>query len=371
MMNSFFKIDDGKERDYGLDLMRAIAIIGVMFYHFPKEQHNILLRAFSQLSYLGVDIFFVLSGYLIGGQVLSRLAAGKNFSFKAFCTRRFLRTLPNYYLILACYMLFYGLENFDWRYLVFLQNIGGLLHFSHSWSLCVEEHFYIIFPIYIMVLVKFNKIKKFPYLIFGAILCAIALRSYNWLHFRPDLVYLEDYSKGFALYFEHIFYPTYTRLDSIAIGTLLAYAKFFKPRVWERLIAKPNYTLLLSAILFLLTAALSWTKVKFFASTLSFTFYAISFALLLISLTSPTCYLNKKRIPFIKSISILSYSLYLTHSFAFLGAVKIANYFGSPGNSWLSWSLLYPCSFILAYVLYILVEKPVLEFRKKLLWPGQ
>jgi peptidoglycan/LPS O-acetylase OafA/YrhL len=93
-MFNYLKIDVEKKRHYGLDLIRVMAIVSVILYHFPHNPENLVLRAISHYGYLGVDIFFVLSGFLIGGQVFSRLSKGSTISLREFFSRRFYRTLP-------------------------------------------------------------------------------------------------------------------------------------------------------------------------------------------------------------------------------------------------------------------------------------
>ena len=93
-------------RLYGLDTLRALAIILVLIYHYRVVVSNELLFGFiTRIGWVGVDLFFVLSGYLIGDQILRAYAKKENFSLKHFYARRLLRTLPNYYVVLALYLL--------------------------------------------------------------------------------------------------------------------------------------------------------------------------------------------------------------------------------------------------------------------------
>ena len=93
-----------RERQPGLDLLRALAIIVVVIYHagimgfpLPGDVHR--------FGWIGVDLFFVLSGYLIGGQLLAPLVRGERFNLRRFFARRALRILPAYFFILAIYVL--------------------------------------------------------------------------------------------------------------------------------------------------------------------------------------------------------------------------------------------------------------------------
>jgi peptidoglycan/LPS O-acetylase OafA/YrhL len=91
-----------KHRIYGLDTLRAAAIILVLMYHYLVfVDHEPIFGIFSDVGWIGVDLFFVLSGYLIGHQIFSSLVSRGTFSLKNFYCRRLLRTLPNYLFILS------------------------------------------------------------------------------------------------------------------------------------------------------------------------------------------------------------------------------------------------------------------------------
>lgn len=91
---------------HGLDTLRAAAITLVFMYHYMVfVSHENTFGFLSEIGWVGVDLFFALSGYLIGNQIFSALANGEIISLKAFYARRFFRTLPNYYVVLALYFL--------------------------------------------------------------------------------------------------------------------------------------------------------------------------------------------------------------------------------------------------------------------------
>jgi len=95
----------GRERQPGLDLLRALAIVVVVVYHagimgFP------LSGEVHRFGWIGVDLFFVLSGYLIGGQLLAPLARAQRINLGTFFARRALRIMPAYFFVLAVYFLF-------------------------------------------------------------------------------------------------------------------------------------------------------------------------------------------------------------------------------------------------------------------------
>jgi peptidoglycan/LPS O-acetylase OafA/YrhL len=143
-----------RERQPGLDLLRALAVIVVVIYHagimgFP------LPGRIHRFGWIGVDLFFVLSGYLIGGQLLKELARTQELHLGRFFARRALRILPAYLVILGIYVYLPAWREYpemspSWKFLISAQNIGlhGGTAFSHAWSLAVEDQFYLILPSY-------------------------------------------------------------------------------------------------------------------------------------------------------------------------------------------------------------------------------
>ena len=150
---------DRSKRIFGLDLMRAIAISGVLFTHlfwvFP-DAPSYLHQLGSVSGFMGVEIFFVLSGFLIG-RILYRIFVRPDHHpghWLYFLFRRWFRTLPNYFLVLLVNILIVlylgrALPDSLVRYFFFLQNAwsGMDIFFTESWSLPIEEFAYIIGPI--------------------------------------------------------------------------------------------------------------------------------------------------------------------------------------------------------------------------------
>ena len=148
-----------RRRQPGLDLLRALAIIIVVIYHtgifgfaLPNSVHR--------FGWVGVDLFFVLSGYLIGGQLLSQLGARGQIRFGRFYARRALRILPAYLVVVAIYFSLPVLREWPtisplWKFLLSVQNIGlrGGTAFSHAWSLAIEDQFYLLLPLMLVVII--------------------------------------------------------------------------------------------------------------------------------------------------------------------------------------------------------------------------
>ncbi|MFM7078439.1 MAG: acyltransferase family protein, partial [Bacteroidota bacterium] len=159
-------IKTNESRVFGLDLFRAIAIICVVLVHggFLIEK---ALPGFPYFSVPdGVELFFVLSGFLIGGILIRLVEKGQlrtSSDLFGFWKRRWFRTLPAYYLVLLLNVIFAWmgwnnskLESFDWRFLFFMHNFTTPFtdFFWESWSLSIEEWFYIITPLLFLLTLK-------------------------------------------------------------------------------------------------------------------------------------------------------------------------------------------------------------------------
>src|SRR5438876_4609497 len=148
-----------RERQPGLDLLRALAIIVVVIYHAAIFGFKLPGRV-DRFGWVGVDLFFVLSGYLIGGQLLAPLTRGRPIDLRRFFARRVLRIIPAYFVVLAVYAFLPSWREYPemsslWKFVLSMQNIGlhGGTAFSHAWSLAVDDQFYLLLPL-ILILVN-------------------------------------------------------------------------------------------------------------------------------------------------------------------------------------------------------------------------
>jgi len=159
-------------RSHGLDTLRSLAIISVIVFHLHGF-HGLgrtapILDIAAQMGWMGVDLFFVLSGFLIGQQVLKPYLLGQRFYLVEFYRRRIYRILPAYLVVLALYFLVPGWRESPrlpalWKFLTFTMNFGISFDrhgFSHAWSLCVEEHFYLLLPLMVILLMRHPSARK-------------------------------------------------------------------------------------------------------------------------------------------------------------------------------------------------------------------
>lgn len=298
-------------RIFGLDLMRAVAIVLVVFSHaddlwaawFPYDP------GLSRVD--GVDLFFVLSGYLIGG-ILLRYTALEGVPWHRrlldFWQRRWLRTLPNYYLFLVInialvhFGLAMGLLNHNTlAYFVFLQNLHVPvdLFFFESWSLAIEEWFYLLFPVLLVLVALLGVAGRRAYLVAALLMVAVP----TWIRFQvaPEVASLQ----GMDLYIRKL---VVTRLDGIGFGVLAAWVQVTAIAWWQRL-RSPAF--LCGGVLLGLAALLHGEPHLWFTSTWYFTLSAIAMALFLPVLSQWTHAPRWGR-PVVL-LSKVSYALYLVH----------------------------------------------------------
>jgi peptidoglycan/LPS O-acetylase OafA/YrhL len=301
----------------GLDLLRAAAIVLVLMSHYNGfVAQGSTFGFIGEVGWAGVDLFFVLSGYLIGNQILAPLARGEHLSLKTFFARRLLRTLPNYYVVLAVYLLLphspiWGKTMAPvWRYLTFTQNVGLRYGetFTHSWSLCIEEQFYLVLPLAVLALVRRGGSPRLLWCAIGAAIAAgMAARGVAFMN-------------GQEAFAAPVYYATFARFDELLPGVAIAMLKNFHPGLFDRILKRGNALLgagigMAAAVLY---GVLNEAPNALLASTFGFSLVAMSFALLTCAALSPNCLLNRLRVPGAASLALWSYAVYLVHKPVFM-----------------------------------------------------
>jgi len=361
--------DDGASmnRFPGLDLLRAIAIAWVMLFHsFIVGGLGENFAWLSRYGWMGVDIFFVLSGFLIGTQVLRPLARGEWLSFGGFYARRAYRILPAFVVVLALYALFPTLREAPgmqpwWQFATFTMNLlidyTNNQAFSHAWSLCVEEHFYLLFPLLAWGLTRKPSAAKFAVACAGTILLGIALRSGVWLQDTAA-----DPSRNWFV--EDIYYPTWMRLDGLLTGVMLASLRVYKPKVWSQLQAHSNGVLLMGIATLCLALWLFRDRVGLLGNSIGWPVLSFGLGMLVFAGAGEKSVIGRWRIPGAGWIAAISYSLYLSHKMAFH---VVETLFGAQLQGRGVWAFAcYALAALLAgAMLYYTIERPFLRLRER------
>jgi peptidoglycan/LPS O-acetylase OafA/YrhL len=348
----------------GLDTLRALAIALVLMSHYNGfVARGSTFGFIGEVGWAGVDLFFVLSGYLIGNQLLAPAARGEHLSLKTFFARRLLRTLPNYYVVLAMYLLLphsaiAGKSMAPvWRYLSFTQNFGldyGQT-FTHSWSLCIEEQFYLVLPLAVLALVG---TRRSPRLLWCALLAAIAAGMA-----ARGIAFMNG-QEAFAA---PVYYATFARFDELLPGVAIAMLKNFHPGLFDRILKHGNA--LLAAGMAMAAAVLYGVKNDapnlFLTSTFGFSLVAISFALLTCAALSPHSLLNRARIPGAASLALWSYAVYLVHKPVFMALRPELERRGVDTTAPLTIVGAMAAGVFGGWLLYRLVETPFMRLRAR------
>jgi peptidoglycan/LPS O-acetylase OafA/YrhL len=365
-------LDTSASRLPGLDLMRAIAILWVMLFHFRFSYVPSGLSHLARTGWMGVDLFFVLSGYLIGSQLLRPYLKDARPSLPDFYLRRSFRVLPAYLTVLAIYLTVPGFREAPglspaWQFLTFTENFRiDYFHdqaFSHVWSLCVEEHFYLVLPVLVLLIMRKPSFGKTLTVILSILVFGILIRWSIFRHLQP-LLSASDNSAYFTTYIEKIYYPTYTRLDGLLMGVTLAIIKTFRPAWWQKLMASGYAALGLG---FTCSAGAIWIfrdRFSLAGTVFGFPLMSLGMALIVAASISPRCVLSRIRgfaIP-----ATLAYSLYLTHKEIGHLDQLLFGKFLSPSTPWLNFSIAFASSFFAAALLYLAVERPFLKWREKI-----
>jgi peptidoglycan/LPS O-acetylase OafA/YrhL len=341
------------KRRFGLDVLRAAAIVGV----FVAHEVNIRVAGANLTEALGsgVELFFVLSGFLIGG-ICFRSVRDDRFSFLGFWRSRWLRTLPPYIAALFFYLAMHfvvptALPPLNLSYWVFLQNYLGISGFQVSWSLCIEEQFYLTLPILVFLVVKFLGLRALRYLLPLAFFGSAILRFGTW--------WLTGELPTQWYWLSHLHF------EGLTAGVWLAYLSTFDKGSLQRL-RRPSWWL--SPLPFLLIIGIPFiSEQPMVFRLLLFTLYALGFAAWLVILydfeISPSTRIGSVLYKSITGIALCSYSVYLTHTtFDPWMRTTMANVFSAGVVRSLivmvpTWSL--------GVVFYFLFERPAIVFRDK------
>ncbi|WP_179415834.1 acyltransferase family protein [Mucilaginibacter sp. E4BP6] len=349
-----------------LDGLRGMAVLFVMIYHFnfiDKISHTVPDNIFNYIisaGWIGVDLFFVLSGFLITGILISN--KGKSNYFISFYYRRTLRIFPLYYLYLILLFVFFypfivsrvdavevqkihftqSIQVWFWTYLSNIkQGIDGTFSTagsSHLWSLAIEEQFYLIWP-FIVFITSVKQLKNISIIV---IILSLLLRIYL-------------YFIGWSAQSIYIF--TFTRIDSLAFGSLIA--TLIRSGY---VIPYKKFTYVFYGLLICLLIIFCFFDTDYHRSPIiylfSFTLLGATFGVLVLLLQSSDSFKFPLKSIFLKRglvfLGKYSYALYIFHPFVRFALAKVM---GRPKlfyNSEILWQLFF---FALCFLLSIIIAQ--------------
>lgn len=372
MMKNIFKINVGNNRIYGLDILRCFAILAVMFEH-----GNFFLPAnigyyFEFIRFDGVNAFFVLSGFLVGG-ILIKTIEENGHSVKTlfnFWNRRWYRTFPVYFLILLLLTIkaLFDIPNFEVHmvseFFFFSQNLFSKhidWFFPEAWSISIEEWFYFIIPIFVFIILKlnyFDKKRTFLYIAIYLIGLIILFRMYRYNNMQ-----VSSYTDWDSYFRKQVI----TRIDSIMFGVIGAYIFHYYEKLWF----KYKYQLFFLGIFVLLFPTLFF-RAKYSAGfglyLCVFSFAVNSFAvLLLLPLLSSIRSGRGKVYSCVMYISLISYSMYLINLSIVLGWIVAPLNFSFFLNyePFIKYLLYWLLTILLSILLYKYYELPCTSLRDR------
>lgn len=428
MKNSLFKLFNRPSfHNPIIDGVRALGLIMVLFGHllhfhsplFTSVKEAGLVSSFGELfrADLAVDAFFVISGFLIGSILLKEYKKNSSLSFKNFYLRRFLRLAPVYFVSIILGVIFYHLikdgagekageiekmiGNF-WTNLLYVNNFIPIQEqfMGWCWSLAVEEQFYILVPIFIVLVFKKvrNKVRFFMFLL----ILSSLIRFWTVYHFNLigdgfwGDVGSESWRKTFSLLYDNL----YTRYGGLLVGVIGSYLYIYCLDDLKAFFNNLNFSKFLFYLFgvvfvciflkvdFIYFAEFTQKGIKVVGSDLSslekiyFSFivsvsrnlFSISimyivFYLMLTSHGSKSVLNRVLSAKFLFPIAQLSYSVYLIHPIVMIPVFRFSTDFLFSSiqnifvvfliNSLISVSIM----FFLAFLLYLFVERPFMEAR--------
>jgi peptidoglycan/LPS O-acetylase OafA/YrhL len=394
-------VRSGAPRLIYLDVLRAAAILLVLGAHtiafrLPEGSFGFrLFRLWRHMGWVGVDLFFVLSGFLIGGLLFAEYRKYHGIHFGRFLIRRSFKIWPGYLALLAAVAVwdikYVGSTPREaasdvWPYLLQIQNYFGPLveEIGQTWSLAVEEHFYLLLPLLLAILIGFTMrrgartadrasdaapFRSIPLFCLGLSILCLALRTLAWRRL-PHFEGMEDIG-GFKMH-----WPTHLRLDSLFVGVTLAYFTQFSQARVDALRPWKSVILLLSLACFIPPGIFSYYSP--FTCTIGYTLLAIGSAGLVLLAwfrgTDPDKIVANAApmgIRLIAGIGAYSYSIYLWHMpfvepFVTKKVLPHLHLWGSP-FLFLAQSMAYVAVAIaLGVFTFYAIEKPALRVRDRL-----
>jgi peptidoglycan/LPS O-acetylase OafA/YrhL len=394
-----------------VDGVRAIAILWVMSYHlvlfhlgsFTAEAIGLATGAWTQWTSrgdMGVDLFFVISGYLIGSILLDEYRGTGAIQIRRFYVRRFLRLIPVYTVAMIVGLYFvhnipreavlmefppFMNANHMWANVLYVNNFLPInkQYMGWCWSLAIEEQFYLILPGFLLVVMRFARPLRVlgGFLLLAGIIRWIVIDRHGFVPPFLDLPNMQSWVDRFSIEYDNL----YTRYGALLSGVIGAYLMIYHRERVARFFARgPLVTLLSAAALVIIVPtayfAMSsplFNEIPLAARKLYYSHHRDVFAVCVMFLILAAIHsagaigLALRRVlswRVLYPIAQVSYSLYLVHEMFMLWLFpKTARLFGpilgAHGTMAFAAALAIAMSFAGAILLYLFVERPSMQAR--------
>ena len=323
---------------------------------------KILLLTWRQGGWVGVDLFFVLSGFLVSGLLFTEHKSRGRLGVGRFYVRRGWRIYAPFIVLIGASVLM------RWRdgRPVSLRSVGSELFFlqsyvpglwNHTWSLAVEEHFYLLLPMTLALMLRWNKDSPKPLrpilsLAAGVAVFALASRLVNW-HMRPSYGHLT-----------HLF-ASHLRLDSLFFGVVISYAYHFHSSRFERLFTQRRRFLILGGALLLTPAFAFPLETTPFIYTIGLTIFYVGSGMMLVG-TLLSQIPHGRVVAVLATLGAYSYSIYLWHMFVIVRLIPLVEgAFDVELDSGTRLAMYFVGSFGLGIAMAKAVEVPALRIRDR------
>ena len=350
------------ERSTALDVLRAAAVVLVLGRHMPEFSRaevsfvGPLLDAWRRGGWIGVDLFFVLSGFLISGLLFREYLNFGEIKYGTFLLRRAFKIYPAFYFMLAVTLVVAACSGsiVPWRSVLcealFVQNYGPAL-FPHSWSLAVEEHFYLLLPLLLIFLYRRGGKDGMPFAALPWVCLAVAVLE---LGGRAVTALLWDFSLKRNLF------PTHLRADSLLFGVTLSYFHYFHRARLDDFVSRFRVPLGVCAALFLMPPFFIELGRGMFLHTVGLTFIALGSGIVLLLMLRH--FDDGSQVRVIAFIGTRSYSIYLWHIIVRFWIVpRIGGVMPVPAEI----AIYFATCILLGIVAAKLVEMPALAIRDR------
>jgi len=408
----FSGADGEGENLAALNGMRALCVTWVLLHHYFltiqsyfKDAHvfrNLVDATPFWLSpiwhgELAVEVFFVLSGFLIGGSLMKEHRKSGQINVKKFYASRFLRLMPAYILALFAFSPFLPNVEYVWANLIYVSNYLPFdkMYMPWTWTLVLQEQFYLILPLFLLLLFypSKNKLIWFPLLLIAA-----SLVRYLMQVLHPQV--LQDHPANFMFftypgfnpdYFNHFYTGLHVRFAPLVLGLLGAYLHVYHKEKLQQFFANQlsGYLLLIVGIGYgIYNLSIPYYDIRnsyspaflTFINVFSYSLFAVAVLILLLAviypnkLAAPIRYVLSWRIWY--PVAQLSFVMYLFHMlFVAIACQALMNYATARAAEWqngvlpMEWVVQFAGAAIIGTILFslivsLIIERPFMNFRK-------